>query len=166
MRLRFAWWQARAPREKGLLGAAAIALLGAALFSALAPRLEERQCLAAELPQLRADLGWMEARVAVVRRLRAAAGEAASAGSGAGPGVSAAGVEEVLRALGLREQVSGLRPGGEQGGLAIVFNEVAFSDLALFVSRLQVAGQGRVVSAQVNRLEGQSGAVSASLTLR
>lgn len=166
MRLRFAWWQARAPREKGLLGAAAVALLGAALFSALAPRLEERRRLAAELPQLRADLGWMEARVAVVRRLRAAGGEAASAGLGAGPGVSAAGVEEVLRALGLREQVSGLRPGGEQGGLAIVFNEVAFSDLALFVSRLQAAGQGRVVSAQVNRLEDQSGAVSASLILR
>ena len=166
MRLRVAWWQARAPREKGLLGAVAVALVGAALFSALTPRLEERRRLAAELPQLRADLGWMEARVAVVRRLRAAAGEAASAGLGAGPGVSAAGVEEVLRALGLREQVSGLRPGGEQGGLAIVFNEVAFSDLALFVSRLQAAGQGRVVSAQVNRLEGQSGAVSASLILR
>lgn len=166
MRLRFAWWQARAPGEKRFLGAAAIALLGAALFSALAPRLEERRRLAAELPQLRADLAWMEARVAVVNRLRAAVGEAASAESGAGPGVSAAGVEEVLRALGLREQVSGLRPGGEQGGLAIVFNEVAFSDLALFVSRLQAAGQGRVVSAQVNRLEGGSGAVSASLTLR
>lgn len=166
MKLRFTWWQARAPREKALLGLAAFALLGAALFSALAPRLEERRRLVAELPQLRADLGWMEARVAVVRRLRAAAGEAASAGLGAGPGVSAAGVEEVLRALGLREQVSGLRPSGEQGGLAVVFNEVAFSDLALFVSRLQAAGQGRVVSAQVNRLEGQSGAVSASLTLR
>lgn len=164
MRLRFAWWQARAPREKRLLGAAAIALLGAALFSALAPRLEERRRLAAELPGLRADLAWMEARVAVVNRLRAAGGEAASAELGAGPGVSAAGVEEVLRALGLREQVSGLRPGGE--GLAIVFNEVAFSDLALFVSRLQAAGQGRVVSAQVDRLEGRSGAVSASLTLR
>ena len=166
MRLRFAWWQARAPREKRLLGAAAIALLGAALFSALAPRLEERRRLAAELPQLRADLGWMEARVAVVNRLRAAGGAAASAGLGDGPGVSAAGVEEVLRALGLREQVSGLRPGGKQGGLAIVFNEVAFSDLALFVSRLQAAGQGRVVSAQVNRLEDRSDAVSASLTLR
>lgn len=166
MRLQFAWWQARAPKEKRLLGVAAIALLGAALFSALAPRLEERQRLAAELPRLRADLAWMEARVAVVNRLRAAVGEAASAEPGAGPGVSAAGVEEVLRDLGLRKQVSGLRAGGEQGGLAIVFNEVAFSDLALFVSRLQAAGQGRVVSAQVNRLEGRSGTVSASLTLR
>lgn len=166
MRLRFPWWQARAPKEKRLLGVAAIALLSAALFSALAPRLEERRRLAAELPRLRADLAWMEARVAVVDRLRAAVGEAASAELGAGPGVSAAGVEEVLRALGLREQVSGLRAGGEQGGLAIVFNEVAFSDLALFVSRLQAAGQGRVVSAQVNRLEDRSGAVSASLTLR
>lgn len=165
MRLRFLWWQARAPKEKRLLGLAAIALLGAALFSALAPRLEERRRLAAELPRLRADLAWMEARVAVVNRLRAADG-AASAEPVVGPGVSAAGVEEVLRALGLREQVSGLRAGGEQGGLAIVFNEVAFSDLALFVSRLQAAGQGRVVSAQVNRLEGRSGAVSASLTLR
>lgn len=166
MRLRFPWWQARAPGEKRLLGVAAIALLGAALFSVLVPRLEERQRLAAELPRLRADLAWMEARVAVVNRLRAAVGEAASAEPGAGPGVSAAGVEEVLRALGLREQVSGLRAGGGQGGLVIIFNEVAFSDLALFVSRLQAAGQGRVVSAQVNRLEGQSGAVSASLTLR
>lgn len=166
MRLRFAWWQARAPKEKRLLGMAAIALLGAALFSALAPRLEERRRLAAELPRLRADLAWMEARVAVVNRLRAAVGETASAELGAGPSVSAAGVEEVLRALGLREQVSGLRAGGEQGGLAIAFNEVAFSDLALFVSRLQAAGQGRVVSAQVNRLEDRSGAVSASLGLR
>lgn len=166
MRLRFAWWQARAPKEKRLLGAAAIALLGATLFSALAPRLEERRRLAAELPRLRADLAWMEAQVAVVNRLRAAVGEAASAELRAGPGVSAAGVEEVLRALGLREQVSGLRAGGEQGGLAIAFNEVAFSDLALFVSRLQAAGQGRVINAQVNRLEGRSGAVSASLTLR
>lgn len=166
MRLRFAWWQARAPGEKRLLGVATIALLGAALFSALAPHMAERRRLAAELPRLRADLAWMEARVAVVNRLRVAVGEAASAEPGAGPGVSAAGVEEVLRALGLREQVSGLRAGGEQGGLAIAFNEVAFSDLALFVSRLQAAGQGRVVSAQVNRLEGRSGAVSASLGLR
>ena len=155
------WWQSRIPREKRVLSAAAVALLCVVLFLVMEPVVKERQRLSAELPQLRADLAWMQSRVADAKRLRAMRG---SATTESGQGLRLAQVENILRGVGIQDQISGLRPLDKQG-LSVSFSDVAFSDLVEFIFRLQDSGQGRIAKAQVNRIEDQSGVVSADLAL-
>jgi len=66
------WWRERAPREQALLGGGAVVLLLTVAYLMIEPVLEERRRLAAEIPQLRQDLAWMQEHLAEVQRLRRA----------------------------------------------------------------------------------------------
>jgi general secretion pathway protein M len=159
-----AWWRERAPREQWLLVAGGAALALVALYLVLEPRLRERQRLAAEIPQLRQDLTWMEARVAVAQRLAGEAGTGDGEGEGAAT-ITPALVQEAVRGGGLQQQLAelGTNPGG---GVRLSFREVPFGQLLELVQAVKRRTGARVASARIRRLPDQPGLVKAELTLR
>ena len=152
------WWQRRSAGEKQGLTAAFVLLLAVALFLLLEPLVDERRRLSAELPRLREDLAWMEARVGMAREL------GAPVKNDEQPGISPARVEALLQEADMRQQVSGMQPLAGQGML-VSFNEVDFADLLVFISRLRVEGHARVAGTQVNGMGEDNGLVSAELKL-
>ncbi|HKL76820.1 MAG TPA: type II secretion system protein M [Gammaproteobacteria bacterium] len=156
------WWRERAPREQALLGGGAVVLLLTVAYLMIEPVLEERRRLAAEIPQLRQDLAWMQEHLAEVQRLRRA-GTATPRSEGA-PRLTPARVEGALRQAGLGEQVAGLRPAGD-GGVRVTFEQVAFPELAQWLHRLHQDSGATVTKARVRRLSGEAGMVEAQLTL-
>ena len=156
-----AWWQLRTSREKLALSVTAMSLLFVMIFMVLEPVVKERQRLSAELPQMRADLAWMKAHSADVKRLR---GISESTSDEADHAFSPAKVEEILRAVNMQDQLSHLQPLAE-GGINISFNEVVFSELMEFIFRLQDSGHVRVASVRVKKVENKNGLVTAELVL-
>lgn len=68
------WFEARAPRERGLLAAGGTVLLVAFIYTVLwEPAYEGRARIAASLPRLDAQLAQMQGQTDEARRLRAAA---------------------------------------------------------------------------------------------
>ena len=156
-----AWWQIRTSREKLALSVTAMSLLFVMIFLVLEPVVRERRQLSAEIPQMRADLAWMKAHSADVKRLRGISG---STPGGADHAFSPAKVEGILRAVKLQDQLSHLQPLAE-GGINISFNEVVFSELVEFIFRLQDSGHVRVASVRVKKIEDKNGRVTAELVL-
>ncbi len=154
------WWRQRTVREQSALAALGALLLLSLLFLALEPVAEQRRRLAAELPGLRADLAWMRANLAAARELGKTAGKDGAAGIPAAP----AHIEELLRAAGLPRQAAAMHPLGERG-MRLSFSEAGFGNLVEFMHRLQEEGRGRVVGAQLRRVEEQDGVVAGELTL-
>ena len=156
-----AWWQEREPRERVALVAGGLALLPILVYLLLEPRLTERARLAAEIPQLRQDLGWMRGQVAEIRRLRQQAGSSSQPAAGS---LTPAAVERSLRGSGLGEKLEELGPDGE-GRVRLVFPEVAFADLTEWLGRVREAGGAVVRKARIERIEAKDGMVEARLTL-
>ena len=152
------WWRQRSARERLGLAAAAALFAALALFLALEPMLEERRRLSGEIPGLREDLAWMQARLGEAGRL----GEPAAVDGQ--PALSPARVETLLEEAGLRRQVSAMQPLAGQG-ILVSFDDVNFADLLALISRLQDEGLARVADTRVSGLGDQNGRVMAELKL-
>ena len=138
-----------------------MSLLFVMIFLVLEPVVRERQRLSAEIPQMRADLAWMKAHSADVKRLRGISGPTSDAADHA---FSPAKIEEILRAANMQDRLSHLQPLAE-GGINIRFNEVVFSELVEFIFRMQDSGHVRVAGVQVKKVEDKNGLVTAELVL-
>ena len=152
------WWRQRSARERLGLAAACALVSAVALFLALEPRVEERRRLSDEIPGLRDDLAWMQARLDEAGRLREPVTEDEAAE------LSPARIETLLEQAGMRRQVSAMQPQAGQG-ILISFDDVNFADLLALISRLQDEGLARVAGTRVNGLGDQSGRVMAELKL-
>src|SRR6056297_3425096 len=128
-----AWWRERPPRERAILIGGGAALVLVVFYLLLEPRLEERGELAAEIPQLREDLTWMQRNLEKAKRLRGLEREGRP--QDRERPVTPAMVEESLRASGLAKRLDALRPSGSQG-VQVAFKEVPFPDLASWLRDL------------------------------
>ena len=152
------WWRQRSARERLGLVAAGALLAAVALFLALEPLVQERRRLSGEIPGLREDLAWMQARLGEAGRLREPVMQDDP------PELSPARVETLLQQAGLRRQVAAMQPLAGQG-ILVSFDEVNFADLLALIARLQDEGHARVAETRVNGLGAQNGRVTAELKL-
>lgn len=157
------WWQERAGREQAALVAAAVLLILTAGYLAVEPMLKEAARKRAEIPQLRSDLRWMQARVDDVRELRRQGASGAAAGNG-GPILGR--IEETARAQGIRGALSELQGQGSAGA-RVELEGVAFPALLDWLSTLRARAGIVAVEADIRRREeGGPGWVDARLVLR
>lgn len=155
------WWQERAGREKASLVAAAVLLGLTAVYLMVEPVLKEAARKRAEVPELRADLRWMKARVEEVRGLRQ---QGAPGAAGGGPVLGR--IEETARAQGIRGALSQLQGQGEAGA-RVELEGVAFPALLDWLATLRARAGIVAVEADIQRREeGGAGRVDARLVLR
>jgi type II secretory pathway component PulM len=153
----FIWWRERTVREKAVLvtGTAALSLI--IVYLVLEPVVQERQRLQAEIPILREDLNWMQEHAGELQGLLGGTGAESKV-------LSLALVEEALGNAGLKQQVIDLRPTVNQA-IRLSFDQVAYADLVVFLSRLRQQSGARISEATIRRLEDRDGMVAASLLL-
>lgn len=156
-----AWWQERPQRERVALVVGGVALLATAGYLLLEPVIKERQRLAAEIPQLREDLTWMQEKLATVQRLQRQGGGGASAPSRA---LTPALVQAAIRRAGLQEEVAGLRT-ARGGGVRVTFDQAPFAAVTEMLQDLRRRSGARVAGARIERLAETEGQVKAELTL-
>ncbi|MFA9462056.1 type II secretion system protein GspM [Thiohalorhabdus sp. Cl-TMA] len=156
------WWRERAPRERALLIGGGAALVLVVFYLILEPRLQERQRLAAEIPQLREDLAWMQRHLSQAKQLGNRAGP--GGGEGEERSLTPALVEESLRGSGLNERVTALRPSGGRG-IQVAFDQVPFPELATWLRQLRNRSGAEVRKARFERLAGKEGVVKVDLVL-
>ena len=155
------WWLSLLRREKIALGAGVIFLFVTAIYLVLEPVVEERERMAAEIPGLKEDLEWMQARVDEINGLRE---------RGTGVNTSApviltpVMVEDALRRAGLLQQVTDMKQGSGQD-VVVVFDKIPFGRLMDFLFDLKSSSGARIKFARISRLNDDTGHVSASLTL-
>lgn len=152
-----AWWAARAPRERAVLGVGGAALALAALWAYVwVPIAEDRARLAAALPGLRAQAAALALEAAEVERLRTAA-----RGRGA---ASPAAIEDALKAAGFGAAFTGVAPLGE-GRVQVNLRAVPFDELARALAALGER-QGVAVESLALRAAGDGRVQVESLVLR
>ena len=154
------WWQARAPRERTVIGGAAVALAVAGLWAYVWVPIEaDRARLAEALPRLRAAAQALAHEAAEVDRLRAAA---RARGAAAAP---EAAIEATLKAAGLGDGYAGVTALGD-GRVQVNLRAVPFDALARAVAEL-AEGHGLAVERIALKAGGEPGKVQVeSLVLR
>lgn len=155
-----AWWQERPQRERVALVAGGLAVLATAGYLMLEPVIKERQRLAAEIPQLRQDLAWMQEKLDTVKRLqRQSAPEGATSRT-----LTPAMVQAAVRRAGLQEQVAGLRTAGGEG-VRVTFDRAPFAAVTEMLQDLRRRSGAQVTQARIDRLPESEGQVKAELSL-
>lgn len=148
-------WQELSPRERhAVLGGSAAVLLVIA-WLAVEPVLEAHRRYTAELPALRADLAWMEARVPVVAALRAARPPT---------GQTVARVRAAAGELGANLPPDAVSPRGEAGARVVV-EDLAFATLVQLLAILEQRDGLVVATLEVARKPEHPGQVSAAFDL-
>ncbi|KPC53854.1 type II secretion system protein M [Amantichitinum ursilacus] len=141
MKARFlAFWLARAPRERAMLGAAAAVILIALLYVALwEPLVNQRAVLAKQLPRLQADLAQMQRSIALIKA------------AGGAPGVARSDDlrQAVTASLGQRNIKADIQAQPDNR-LKIDATEVAFSQVLDLLSGLQRETGAHAVSADIS----------------
>jgi general secretion pathway protein M len=151
------WWQARAPRERRVLGLGAAALAVAALWAYVwLPIQSERARLAATAPALRVQAAETVRESAEVERLRAAA---RSRGT-----VPQAAIDDALKAAGFGEAYAGLASLGE-GRVQVNLRTVPFDELVRTLAAL-AERHGVAVESAALRAAGDGKVQVESLVLR
>jgi type II secretory pathway component PulM len=128
----------------------------------LEPVILERDRIVKSIPNLRADLVWMQAHSDETRALLSNSGRSVNADT---PALSLSDVQSTLREAGLLGLVDDLS-GTPQGGISLNINDVAFSDLVQFLYMIKSRSQGRVASAEITRSSDRQGIVTANIVLR
>jgi len=154
------WWEARAPRERAIIGAG-VALLALAIAWAFVwePIVADRARLIDVMPRLRAQAAQVAAQGAEVDQLRAAARGR--------PPVAApqSVVEEAVKGAGLASSLAGVTALAE-GRVQIALRPVPFDTLVRVVAQLGEA-RGMAVESMVLRASGEPGRVQVdNLVLR
>jgi type II secretory pathway component PulM len=153
-------WQARTPRERAVIGAAAAALAVAALWAYVwLPLAADRARLVEALPRLRAAAQTLAHQATEVDRLRAAARARGAAGAPQDA------IEATLKASGLGDGYAGITPLGD-GRVQVNLRAVPFDALAGAVAQLAEA-HGLAVERIALKAAGEPGKVQVeSLVLR
>lgn len=154
------WWKQRASRERFVLATGGLLLFLVFAWLTIEPVFQQRERLESGIPQMREDLAWMQAQLAVVEKLRGKSGP-----DNSGKAVlTIALVEELLREAGMHDQVSELRPASGQD-VMLRFKQVAYPQLMEFLLQLRQRAAARISMANFSRLQDHPGMVEASLSL-
>jgi len=156
-----AWWQERPQRERVALVVGGLAVLATAVYLMLEPVIQERQRLAAEIPQLRQDLGWMQEKLDTVQRLQQQSAQGKTAASRT---LTPAMVQAAVRRAGLQEQMAGLRTTGGEG-VRVTFEQAPFAAVTEMLQDLKRRAGAQVTQARIDRLPESEGQVKAELSL-
>jgi len=154
------FWDGLRPRERLLVGLAAVVVAFTVFYLALWEPIHQRNAALRErLAEQRALLVWMEERAAEVRALRGGAGTGRLPAGDSLLGI----IDRTARGADLKGRVSRIEPDGEDG-VRIWLDGVAFDALVRWLGRLQRQYGLTVASAVIDR-EGP-GKVSARLVIR
>ncbi|MCL4189288.1 MAG: type II secretion system protein M [Rhodobacteraceae bacterium] len=155
-----AWLIARSLRERLLLAALTVALLGLVVLGGVVRPVEaRRQAARAALDDVAVLEVWLAARRLELAALPPAAGE----GTPAGPPAGLGGLEERLVADGLRTAV-GFIANTAGGGVALRFQAVEFALLMAWLEAVEAADGYRVAGLRLRRAE-EGGMVEAEIEL-
>lgn len=115
-----------------------------------------------ELPQLQADLDWMQSNAGELQRLRDGQGASMNV---TGEAMSPALIQSLLQEMGLENAASELGTAINRG-VSLDFGVVAYPDLIEFLYQLTNRSDARVSEADIVPHEDQQGMVRARLVFR
>jgi len=154
-----AWFQSLAPRERTIVVAGGIVLLGVLLYlAAVEPMMHALAARSRRVASLEREIAWMRQAAAEVASLRVAG--AHGGGNSDRPAYLA--VDDVLRGSGL-PQPDRLEPAGD-GGARLEFKRVPFDPMMQVLARLRAEQGLQVTQASLDRVD--PGIVSVRLTLK
>ena len=148
----------RSPRERRLLGLLAGVVIPALVWLWLvAPLLDRRAAVTRQLTEAQALQLWVAERAADQQQMRQALDR------GPSPPIGISGLEQSLMATQLRSRVTRLSGQGD-GGINLGFDEVEFTALASWLSRMDPGWGYDITVLRLQRLE-NPGLVAAEMTL-
>lgn len=155
------WWRSRDTRERYVLGGGVVIVLIAVIYLLLEPALNERNRMQEMIPQLQADLLWMQTHAP---ELKAILNQEAPEPGRNNDNLSLATVQGLVNDMSLQEMVNELRPAANRT-IYIDFSEINYPVLVDLMYRLRDETGSRIVKARFVRKDNRPGVIQAALTL-